>query len=87
MSSNNIKLENSGLTAELCFSAFLKLPEAEKETFISRFLNNINNNAVAISSTGKVLSKKQYIAHIESIRKEVNEGNFISHDDILENME
>lgn len=44
MSSQNIKLENSELTAE-------------------------------------------YVAHVESISKEVNEGNFISHDDILENME
>jgi len=87
MSSQNIKLENFELTAELCYSAFLRLPDIEKETFISRFLNNINSKAVAISSTGKLLSKKQYIAHIESIRKEVNEGNFISHDDILENVE
>lgn len=87
MSSQNIKLENSELTAELCYSAFLSLPDIEKENFISRFLNNINSKAIAISSSGKLLSKKQYITHIESIRKEVNEGNFISHDDILKNME
>jgi hypothetical protein len=87
MSSHNIKLENSELTAELCYSAFLSLPEVEKESFISRLLNNLNNNALVITSTGKLLSKKQYIAHIESISHEVKEGNFISHDDVLKDLE
>ena len=83
MSSQNCTLEDSGLTAEQCYSNFLRLPDIEKETFISRFLNSINSKAVAISSSGKLLSKKQYIAHIESISKEVKEGNFISHDEVL----
>ncbi|MCL6103064.1 MAG: hypothetical protein M1292_11385 [Bacteroidetes bacterium] len=87
MSSQNIKLESSKLTAELCYSAFLRLTDVEKETFINRLLNSLNSKAAVITSTGKLLSKKQYIAHIESISNEVKEGKFISHDDILENME
>ena len=35
MSSQNIKLENSELTAELCYSAFLSLPDIEKKTLLA----------------------------------------------------
>ena len=48
MSSHNIKLDSSKLTAELFYSAFLNLPDIEKETFISRLLNSLNSKTVAV---------------------------------------
>ena len=87
MSSQNIKFDSSNLTAELFYSAFLSLPEAEKETFISRLLNSLNSKAVVITSSGKFLSKKEYSAHVEAISREVKEGNFISHNDIVNTLE
>jgi hypothetical protein len=87
MSSQNLKLDSSNLTAELFYSAFLSLPDREKETFINRLLNSLNSKAIVITSRGKLLSKKQYVMHIETISKDVKEGNFILHEDILKTLE
>ncbi|MBI5217766.1 MAG: hypothetical protein HY958_02395 [Bacteroidia bacterium] len=69
--------------AELFYSAFLSLPETEKENFLSRLLNSLNDKAIAFTSKGKPLTKKQYVQHIETISKDVKKGNFISHEQLI----
>ena len=86
MSSQNLKFDGTKLTAELFYSAFLSLPETEKESFLSRLLNSLNNKAIAFTAKGKPLTKKQYVQHIETISKEVKRGNFISHEDVLKEL-
>ena len=83
MRTQNLKFDSTKLTAELFYSAFLSLPEAEKENFLSRLLNSLNNKVIAFTSKGKPLTKKQYVQHIEMISKDVKKGNFISHENIL----
>ena len=83
MKTSNIKLDKSQLTADFFYSAFLNLPKSEKENFLSRLFSGLNNKAIGYSSSGKPLTTKQYINHIEKISNEVKEGNFISHENIL----
>lgn len=87
MRTQNIKFDGTKLTAELFYSAFLSLPETEKESFLSRLLNSINSKAIAFTSEGKPLNKKQYVQHIENISKDVKKGNFTSHEDILKDLD
>ncbi len=87
MRTQNIKFDGTKLTAELFYSAFLSLPETEKEGFLSRLLNSISCKAVAFTAEGKPLTKKQYIQHIENISKDVKKGNFISHEDMLKDLD
>jgi len=49
-------------------------------------LNSINSKAIAFTTAGKPLTKKQYIQHIENISKDVKKGNFISHEDMLKDL-
>jgi len=87
MRAQNLKFDGTKLTAELFYSAYLSLPDSEKESFLSRLLNSLNSKAIAFTSKGKPLAKKQYIQHIEAISKEVKKGNFISHEDVLKELE
>ncbi len=87
MATQHLKLDSTKLSAELFYSAFLSLSETEKESFLSRLLNSLNSKAISFTSKGKPLSKKQYIQHIENISKEVKKGNFISHDDVLKELD
>ncbi len=43
----------------------------------------MNNKTVAFTVSGKPLTEKQYVQHIENISKNVKNGNFISHEDVL----
>ena len=83
----HLKFDNTTLTAEIFYSAFLSLPESEKESFLSRLFNSFSSQSVAYTAEGKPLSKKQYIQHIENISNQVKEGDFISHEDILKQLE
>ena len=83
MRTQNTRFDNTKLTAELFYSAFLSLPETEKENFLSRLLNSFNNKVISFTSKGKPLTKKQYVQHIEAVSKEVKKGNFISHEDVM----
>jgi hypothetical protein len=83
MKTDNINLDRSLLTAELFYSAFLSLPETEKESFLVRLFSSFNNKTIAFTSSGKPLTKKQYIQHIEKISNEVKNGKFISHENML----
>jgi hypothetical protein len=87
MKSQSIKLDDTKLTAELFYSAFLSLSEKEKEDFLTRLFNSLNNKAIAFTSQGKPLTEKQYVSHIENISKEVKKGKYISHEDILKEIE
>ncbi|MEI7594956.1 MAG: hypothetical protein WCK02_04350 [Bacteroidota bacterium] len=87
MNSQEFRFDNTNLNAELFYSAFLSLPEAEKEFFLTRLLNSINSKAISFTSKGKALTKKQYSQHIEAISKDVKNGNFISHEDMLNEAE
>lgn len=87
MRTQSIKFDGTKLTAELFYSAFLSLPETEKESFLSRLLNSLNSKAIAFTTKGKPLTKKQYIQQIETISKEVKKGNFISHQDVLNELD
>ena len=87
MRTQHLKFDGTQLTAELFYSAFLSLPETEKESFLRRLLNSINSKAVAFTASGKPLSKKQYVQHVENISKEVKKGKFVSHDDVLKELD
>jgi hypothetical protein len=87
MKSDNLKYDKSLLTAELFYSAFLSLSEKEKENFFSRLYSNIGYKSIVYSSEGVSLSKKQYVKHIEKISNDVKKGNFISHEDMLNDIE
>ncbi|OFX60565.1 MAG: hypothetical protein A2046_11340 [Bacteroidetes bacterium GWA2_30_7] len=87
MKTDDLKYDKSLLTAELFYSAFLSLSEKEKENFFGRLLSNISYKTTAYTSSGKSLTKNQYIKHIEKISKDVKKGNFISHEDMLKDAE
>ena len=87
MGSENTKYDCSKLTAEQFFAAYQNLPDTEKETFLSRLFNSLGSHAIAVTLDGKILSEKQYVTHIEFISQEVKDGNFISHEDVLKEME
>ncbi len=83
MSTQNIKFDDSKLTGELFYSAFLSLSETEKESFLRRLFSSMNQKAVALTIQGKPLTQRQYIQHIEDISSDLKNGNFISHEDMI----
>ena len=87
MKTHNLKFDESNLTAELFYSAFLSLSDTEKESFLSRLFNSLNSKTIAFTSKGKPLSKKHYVQYIEAISEDVKNGNYISHEDVLKDIE
>lgn len=82
MKQQNIALDKSTLTAEFFYSAFLGLLADERGKFIARLFGSLNKKAIAFTTEGKPLSKKQYATYLENISNQVKEGDFIDHSEI-----
>jgi len=76
-------------TAESIFSEILLLSDLEREKLLNRIKRgfNTNNEIVALTVTGKPMSKNDYLEQIKIGLRQVENGEMISDDELKKEIE
>ena len=82
-------IERANLFARKKGTSLNKIIEAYLQLFISNENSSIEENIEYVAQTisGKQLTKKEFQEHIYSISSDVKNGNYISHEEMLKELD